>query len=106
MVGAPAADIRRRSMEMPRAERLYVVVDGAEEPSVSGEASEYNVSVYADRDGARHEARLAGKEVITLTPDEFKAKLEGAWAGVTHVVYFPASNVGVQVSSDRFIEVY
>ena len=81
-------------------------MDGAEELSVSGEASEYNVSVYADRDGARHEARLVGKEVITLTPDELKAKLEGAWADITHVVYFPASNVGVQVSSDRFIEVY
>jgi hypothetical protein len=97
-------------MEMPRAERLYVVVDGAEEPSVSGEADEYNVSVYADRDGARdgarHEARLAGKEAMTLTPDELKAKLEGAWADVTHVVYFPASNVGVQVSTDRFNEVY
>jgi hypothetical protein len=35
-------------MEMPRAERLYVVVDGAEEPSVFREADEYNVSVYAD----------------------------------------------------------
>jgi hypothetical protein len=45
-------------MEMPRAERLYVVVDGAEEPSVFREADEYKVSVYADRDGARHEARL------------------------------------------------
>jgi hypothetical protein len=93
-------------MEMPRAERLYVVVDGAEEPSVSGEADEYNVSVCADRDGARHEARLAGKEGMTLTPDELKAKLEGAWADVTHVDYFPASNVGVQLSTDRFIEVY
>ena len=92
-------------MEMPRAERLYVVVDGAEEPSVFGEADEYNVSVYADRDGARHEARLVGKEAMTLTPDELKAKLEGAWADVTHVVYFPASNVGVQVSTDRSIEV-
>jgi hypothetical protein len=51
-------------MEMPRAERLYVVVDVAEEPSVFGEDDEYNVSVYADRDGARHEARLAGKEAM------------------------------------------
>ena len=93
-------------MEMPRAERLYVVVDGTEEPSVWAEADEYNVSVYADRDGARHEARLAGKEAMTLTPDELKAKLEGAWADVTHVVYYPASNVGLQVSTDRFIEVY
>jgi hypothetical protein len=81
------------------------VVDGAEEPSVSGEADEYNVSVYADRDGARHEARLAGKEAMTLTPDELNAKLEGAWAGVTHVHLLPASNVGVQVSTDRSIEV-
>jgi hypothetical protein len=32
--------------------------------------------------------------------------LEGAWADVTHVVYFPASNVDVQLSTDRFIEVY
>ena len=93
-------------MEMPRAERLYVVVDGAEEPSVFREAEEYTVSVYADRDGARHEARLVGKEAMTLTPDELKAKLEGAWADVTHVVYYPASNVGVQVSTDRFNEVY
>ena len=46
------------------------------------------------------------QEAMTLTPDELKAKLEGAWADVTHVVYFPASNVGVQVSTDRFIEVY
>ena len=29
-----------------------------------------------------------------------------AGADVTHVVYFPASRVGVQVSTDRFIEVY
>jgi hypothetical protein len=93
-------------MEMPRAERLYVVLDGADEPSVFREADEYKVSVYADRDGARHEARLAGKETITLTPDELKAKLECAWADVTHVVYYPASNVGLQVSTDRFIEVY
>jgi hypothetical protein len=93
-------------MEMPRAQRLYVVVDGIEEPSVIGEASECTVSVYADRDGARHAARLAGKEAMTLTPDELKAKLEGSWADITHVVYFPASNVGVQVSTDRFIEVY
>ena len=42
---------------------------------------------YADRVAARH-------------------KVDGAWADVTHVVYFPASNVGVQVSTDRFIEVY
>ena len=41
-----------------------------------------------------------------LTPDELKAKLEGAWADVTHVDYFPASNGGVQLSTDRFIEVY
>ena len=93
-------------MEMPRAERLYVVLDGADEPSVFREADEYKVSVYADRDGARHEARLAGKETITLTPDELRAKLECAWADVTHVVYYPASNVGLQVSTDRFIEVY
>jgi len=91
---------------MPRAERLYVVLDGADEPSVFREADEYKVSVYADRDGARHEARLAGKETITLTPDELRAKLECAWADVTHVVYYPASNVGLQVSTDRFIEVY
>ena len=93
-------------MELPRAERLYVVVDHAELPSVWGGTDEYNVSVYADRDGARHEARLAGKDIISLTPDELKAKLEGAWAHITHIVYFPASNVGVQVSTDRFIEVY
>ncbi len=91
---------------MPRAERLYVVVDGAEEPSVFGEAGENKVSVYADRDGARHEARLASKEAMTLTPDELKAKLEGTWADITHIFYFPASNVGVQVSTDRFREVY
>jgi hypothetical protein len=93
-------------MELPRAGRLYVVVDHAELPSVWGDTDEYNVSVYADRDGARHEARLAGKDVISLTPDELKAKLEGAWAYITHIVYFPASTVGVQVSPDRFIEVY
>jgi hypothetical protein len=46
------------------------------------------------------------KEAMTLTPDELKAKLEGAWADVTHGVYFPASNVGIQLSTDRFIEVY
>ncbi len=91
---------------MPRAERLYVVVDGAEEPSVFGEAGEYKVSVYADRDGARHEARLAGKDIISLTPEELNAKLEGAWAHITHVVYFPASNVGVRVSADTFKEEY
>jgi hypothetical protein len=93
-------------MELPRAERLYVVVDGAEEPSVWGEADEYMVSVYADRDLARHDARAAGKGAIALTPEELKAKLEGPWADITQVVYFPASNVGVQVSTDRFREVY
>jgi hypothetical protein len=93
-------------MELPRAERLYVIVDEDGQPQLWGEGEEYNVSVYADRDGARHEARLAGKDVISLTPDELNAKLEGAWAYITHVVYFPASNVGVQVSADTFKEEY
>ena len=93
-------------MELPRAERLYVIVDEDGQPQLWGEGEEYNVSVYADRDGARHEARLAGKDVISLTPDELKAKLEGAWAYITQIVYFPSSNVSVQVSTDRFIEVY
>ena len=93
-------------MELPRAERLYVIVDENDQPQLWGEDEEYNVSVYADRDGARHEARLAGKDIISLTPEELNAKLEGAWAHITHVVYFPASNVGVWVSADTFKEEY
>ncbi len=94
-------------MEMPRADRLYVMVDVDGEPKVWGEGEEYNVSVYADRVRATRDAERGEGSLMTLTPDVLKAALEGPWAeSVTHLVYFPASNTGVQVSTERFAEVY
>jgi hypothetical protein len=94
-------------MEMPRAERLYVIVDENGEPKVWGEGEEYNVSVYADCSMATSHAEIGEGSVLTLTPEVLKAALEGLWAErVTHLVYHPASNVGVQVSTERFAEVY
>jgi len=44
---------------------------------------------------------------LTLTPEVLKVALDGPWAeSVTHLAYHPASNVGVQVSTERFGEVY
>ena len=44
---------------------------------------------------------------MTLTPEVLKAALDGPWAqSVTHLVYYPAANVSMQVSTERFAEVY
>jgi hypothetical protein len=94
-------------MEMPRSQRLYVIVDSAGEPVVWGEGEEYNVSVYASRDMAESHAEAGKGSVLTLTLEVLKAALDGPWAErVTHVAYHPASNVGVQLSAERFAEVY
>jgi hypothetical protein len=94
-------------MEMPRADRLYVIVDENGEPKVWGEGDEYNLAVYADYQRATSDAEKGEGSLLTLTPDVLKAALEGPWVGsVTHLVYFPASYHGVQVSTERFAEVY
>ena len=52
-------------------------------------------------------AEAGEMRVLTLAPDVLEAALDGPWAeAVTHVVYYAASFMGVQVSPDTFKEVY
>jgi hypothetical protein len=79
-----------------------VIVDSDGEPAVWGEDDERNVSVYADRHMADSHAEAGEGSVLTLISEVLKAALDGPWAqSFTHLVYFPASNAGVQVSTER-----
>jgi hypothetical protein len=79
-------------MEMPRADRLYVIVDEEGQPLRYGEGEDYTVAVYADRLRATRDTERAEASLLTLTPEVLKVALEGPWAeSITHVVYNPES---------------